>query len=105
MFDQGRQNLHRVWPDNELVMIGAHVFGYAAGVMQLAEVLLVKTDREGFYLFRRLLGHQSHDGARIDTAGKKSAERNFRHQAHAHCFAQQLDHALTGFFLADADLF
>src|SRR5216684_1004375 len=41
-----------VRPDDELVMVGANMLGHAARVMQLAEVLLVKTDREGLDLLR-----------------------------------------------------
>jgi hypothetical protein len=72
-------------------MIGADVLGDAARVMKLAEVLFVKTDRERLDALARLLAHQRHDGARIDAAGKKSTERHFRHQTHAHRLAQDLD--------------
>ena len=104
MFDQRRQNFHGIRPDDELVMIGADVLGHAARVMQFAEILFVKSDRKRFDLLRRFLGHQRDDRAGIDAARKKSAQRHFRHQAHAHGFAQQLNHAFAGFRLADVDL-
>ena len=46
MLDQRRKNLHRVGPDDELMVIGADVFGDATRVMQLAEILFFKTDRK-----------------------------------------------------------
>ena len=105
MLDQRRQNFHRIGPDDELVMIGADVFGDAARVMQLAEILFFKTDRKVLTGSARLLGHQRDHGARIDAAGKKRAERHFRHQANAHGLAQNFDRAFAGFFLADRQLF
>ena len=88
MFDQRRQHFERVWPNNKLVMIGADVLGDAPRVMKFAEVLFFKTDRKRFDPLTRLLTHQRHDRARVDTAGKKSTERHFRHQSHAHRYAE-----------------
>src|ERR1041385_5258876 len=85
-------------------MIGADVLRDPSRVMKLAEVLFVKTDRERFDALARLLAHQCDDGARVDPAGKKRAERHFRHQAHAHGFTEDLDCAFARFFLADVEL-
>ena len=87
------------------MMVGAHVFGDAPGVMQFAEILLFKTDRKSLYRFRGFLGHQSDYGTGINAARQKRSERNFRHQAHAHRLAQQIDHLLAGFLFADFQLF
>src|SRR5689334_2279148 len=104
MFDECRQHLNSVRPYDELVMIGADVFRDASRVMKFAEVLFFKSDRKRFDALARLLAHQRDDGARVDAAGKKRAERDFRHQTHAHSFTQDLDRAFTRFFFADVDL-
>src|SRR5215216_1817717 len=85
-------------------MIRADVLGDTSCVMKLAEVLFFKTDRKRFDPLTRLLAHQGHHGARVDPAGKKSTKRHFRHQAHAHSFAQNIDGAPAGLFLADIEL-
>jgi hypothetical protein len=63
---------------------------------------IVERDRAGV---DRLLGQASHrrdDRARIDTAGKKGAQRHFGDQAQLHRFAQPLRQLRTGIFGADA---
>ena len=82
-------------------MICADVFRQPARMMQLAEILFLKSDRESFDSLGRFLGHQCDHGARIDAAGKKGAQRNFRHQANTHGLPQQIDHALACFLFAD----
>ena len=47
MFYKSREYLNGVWPHDKLVMIRAKSFGDARGVCNLAEVLFVKSDREG----------------------------------------------------------
>ena len=104
MFDQRRQNFHRVRPHDEFVMLGADIFRDAPRVMQLTEVLFFETNRECLDLLGRLLGHQRDHRTGIYAAGKKSTQRHFRHQAHPHCIAQQVNHALAGFFFTDRNL-
>src|SRR2546423_7358084 len=85
-------------------MVSTDVLGNAARVMKLAEVLLFKTDRKSLDAIARLLAHQRHDRARVDAPGKKSTERHFRHQTHAHRFAKNLDRAFARFFFINRDL-
>src|SRR5256885_5103203 len=98
MFYQHWQDLDRIRPHDELVMVRADVLGDATRVMKLAEVLFLKSDRKSLDALARLLTHQRHDGARINTSGKKSTKRHFRHQPDTHRIAKNLDRAFAGFF-------
>src|ERR1051325_8229908 len=86
------------------MMFGADVLGHTTRVMNLAEVLFLKTNRKSFDALARFLAHQRHHCARIDAARKKRTKRHFRHQSHAHGFTKDLDRSLTRFFLTDVEL-
>ena len=104
MVDQRRQNFERVRPHYEFVMICAHVFGNATRVMQLAEILFLKTDGKGLDRRTRFFAHQRDHCARVDAAGKKRAERNFRHQPHFYGIAKDANRLLSGFLFRDVEL-
>ena len=46
VFDQRRQNFHRIRADDEFMMVSANAFRHPPRMMQLTEVLFVETDRE-----------------------------------------------------------
>ena len=57
VLDQKGKNFHRVRTDDELVMVCANVLGYSSRVMQFAEILFFKTNRESL---DRLLARLAH---------------------------------------------
>jgi hypothetical protein len=102
VFDKRRQDFNRIRPHDELVMIGADVLGDASCVMKLAEVLFIKTDRKRFDALASTPGSSTPRPALESMPPERNApERHLRHQTHAHRLAQDLDSALTSFFLAD----
>src|SRR6266516_1994259 len=78
-------------------MVSADMLSHTARMMQLADVLLFETYRKRLYPLRRVLTHQRDYCAGINSAGKESAERHFRHQPHSHRVAQHLHDALARF--------
>ena len=76
MPDEARQNLHRLRLDSELVVLGSEQLRYLARLLCLVEGLDVEPDRECLHRIRAELGHRGDDGARVDAAGEKRAERH-----------------------------
>src|SRR5947209_5797528 len=74
---------------NELVMLGAEFLRRETRVLQLVITVLMKTNRESLDGSIAMSGHQTYDGARINSAGEKRSQWHVRNQAHTHGFIEQ----------------
>src|SRR5260370_25311245 len=89
MPDQLVDDLTDVRRDNKFVMVGAESLRGYPRVLQFVVAVFMKTDRESLDRTRRMTRHQANHSARINSAGEKRAERNFRLPTYAHRFVQQ----------------
>ena len=65
-------------------MVGSQVLGNLPGVGGLVVHAFMKADSEGFHGTRTLRLHESDNYGRINSAGKKSSQRNIGNHAQAH---------------------
>ena len=70
--------------DDELVMFCREFPGHAARVLQLVVAVFMKPNRKSLNGPISMSRHQTDNRARINSTGKKGAERHVRNQAHAH---------------------
>ncbi len=96
-----RQQLRDLRPHDDFVVIGAEFIGDDPRVGQLVvkRVLAFESDRVGFDGAIARTRHGRDDGARIDSAAEKRAERNVADHLRAHRLQQLRAHALDPFGL------
>ena len=99
MFDQRRQHFQRVRTHDELVVLRTDVFRDAAGIFQLAKILLFEANRECFNGCRAFLRHQRYHCRRIDTAREKRSQRDLRDQPQPGSFANDPYGLVNSLFL------
>src|SRR5690242_9172890 len=75
-------------------MIGAELARNLPCVIQLVIVLVREPDRKCLYRARTDTRHGRHDGARIDAATEKCAQRNIRNEAEPDGFLQKITQSL-----------
>src|SRR5688500_16453407 len=83
------------------MVLRTHVLSDAPCVVKLTEILLFKTYRERLDRLRHFLAHECNHSRGIDAAGKKCAQRHFRHKPHTHSVTQNLDGPLACLNLID----
>ena len=76
MFDQAVDDVERIRPDHELVMIGGEVLREPPRSIELVERRFVEADREGLDRPRRCPRHQPDDQARIHASREQRPDRD-----------------------------
>ena len=90
-----RDDLDRVGPHDELVVVGAEQLGDLACVRQLVEVVVIEADRERLHRAAARLRHRGDDGGRVDAARQEGSERHVGDQPAARRGADVLEDRLV----------
>src|SRR5205809_8129344 len=103
MADEHWKNVQRRRFDDELLVLRRESFRNEPGVLQLAEIALRKSDREGADGLR-VRCHERDDGARVQPSGEKRTERDVAHEPDPHGLIEPGPEAIEGLWLGGLGL-